>query len=208
MRNILQKRILWKKRQVGRLLWATRGRFIVMYALPAGVFEFYDAETKSTMAKDRHHDMCTHAQWDPTGRYLVTYVSGWRAKTTELGFKIWNLRGTEIFDKAKSGFYQFMWRPRPPSLLTAGQRKELEEKYSNYAEKYKKVDELIQDDRNEELKKARQKQKDEFIEYMLQKKKEHESDVSWRSANGIKEIHNKYVEEVHEAVVNVKEEIQ
>jgi len=98
-----------------------------------------------------------------------------------------------------------MWRPRPPSLLTAAQRKELEEKYANYAEKYKKVDELIQDDRNEEIKKARQKQKDEFIEYMLQKKREHHEDSSWRSANGIKDLHYKYIEELHEAV---KEEIQ
>jgi len=197
-----------EKRQVSRLLWASRGRFIAIYAMPSGVFEFYDAELKDTMAKDKHHEQCTNAQWDPTGRFLTTYVSGWRSKSTELGFKLWSFRGTEITTIPKDGFFQFMWRPRPPSLLTPAQRHELSTQYPTFMKKYKKEDAKKQDDRLHELKKERQQVKEKFYQYMRQNHKEYDSDAAFRKQHGIQDLDSYLVEEEVEEVINEKEEVQ
>lgn len=50
------------------------------------------------------------------GRFLSSYVSYFRCKN-ENGFKMWNFRGVEFLSVNKDTFWQFLWRPRPPSLL-------------------------------------------------------------------------------------------
>jgi hypothetical protein len=35
---------------------------------------FYDAEDLGVMAKGEH-DGCTHVEWDPTGRYVISAAS-------------------------------------------------------------------------------------------------------------------------------------
>jgi translation initiation factor 3 subunit B len=198
-----------EKRQASRLLWASRGRFIVIYSPGSvGVFEFYDAESKFTMAKDRHHDMCTNAAWDPTGRYLVTYISYWKVKTIELGFKFWSLKGQEIIDIPKTAFYQFLWRPRPSTLLSSAQKKELEDKLVHLEKKFKLEDEEKEEERSKGWRKERKHLKDKFYELMRQKKKEYESDEKWRHSVGLKEVYHEVKEEIVETVVSVKEEIQ
>jgi translation initiation factor 3 subunit B len=37
-------------------------------------------------------------------------------------------------------YYQFLWRPRPPSLLTAAQEKEIRRKLPEYSAKYLEED--------------------------------------------------------------------
>ncbi len=40
-------------------------------------------------------------------------------------------------------FYQFSWRPRPPSLLTEAQLKEIARNLRRYSEKYAKEDDVL-----------------------------------------------------------------
>jgi translation initiation factor 3 subunit B len=93
------------------------------------------------------HYGVTDIAWDPSGRYLATHASAWRQSVScpvgfivtgsladvqpEPGYKIWDFKGTELVSQQLDRFKQFLWRPRPPTLLSKDQqrkvRKELKE---------------------------------------------------------------------------------
>merc|ERR1712063_230299 len=60
------------------------------------------------------------------GRYVCTFVSAWKMQL-ENGYVIRNFKG-DIVNSAelKDQFYDFQWRPRPPSLLSKEQEAERE----------------------------------------------------------------------------------
>jgi len=51
------------------------------------------------------------------GRFVATEVSQFMEKV-ENGYVIWSFQGKKLFQEQKQRFYQFLWRPRPPSPLT------------------------------------------------------------------------------------------
>ncbi|KAI3923934.1 hypothetical protein MKW98_012723 [Papaver atlanticum] len=112
------------------LHWSPSGRFIVLAGLN-GQLEFYDVEELETMATAEHF-MATNIEWDPTGRYVATAVTS--VHEMENGFNIWSFTGKLLYKIPKDHFHQFLWRPRPPSLLTA----EMEEKNSKNLDEYSK----------------------------------------------------------------------
>jgi len=196
------------KRLVGHLLWSPRGRFIVIFS-NNGNFEFYDAESSETMAKDKQHLMATFVTWDPTGRYVTTYVSAWKAKT-EHGYKIWSFRGIELYSILQEGFLQFAWRPRPPTLLSEETLKKLEDPsfFKKYRDKYKEEDKTKVGERNAALMKDREKLRRQYRLYMAQKKLEYEEDALFRKKLGIEEDEGYMVEEMVEELMDVKEKIE
>jgi translation initiation factor 3 subunit B len=60
------------------IFWAPQGQFCVLAGLqsPAlnGVLEFWDMNAMEMMGYQEHL-MCTNVVWDPTGRYVTTFVS-------------------------------------------------------------------------------------------------------------------------------------
>jgi len=85
--------------------------------------------------------MTTDVSWDPTGRYFVTFVSYWKERL-ENGYIMWSLTGQKLHHEAKTKFCQFIWRPRPPTLLSKEEEAEIEKNLKKYSESYKKEDEL------------------------------------------------------------------
>lgn len=132
-----------EKRQANELHWSPAGRVCVLAGLrsPNGVFEFYDVQEKETLASDLHHMMTTDVTWDPTGRYFVTYVSFWKEKS-ETGYMMWSITGQKLQHEAKTKFCQFLWRPRPPTLLSKETQLNLEKNIKKLSEGYKKEDEI------------------------------------------------------------------
>jgi len=198
------------KRTASHLLWSPRGRFIVMFS-NNGVFEFYDAETQETMAKEKQHLMATDITWDPIGRYVTTYVSGWKAKT-EHGYKIWSFRGTELQSLMIQGFYQFAWRPRPPTLLSEDQLKELEDPafFKKFRAKYKAEDRIKLGEKTAVELQSRLNSRKKFREYFVMKLAEYEEDVEFRRSLGIEpedEEEGYLVEELVEETIDVTEDI-
>jgi len=197
------------KRTASHLLWSPRGRFIVMFS-NNGIFEFYDAENQETMAKDKQHLMATDITWDPIGRYVTTYVSGWKAKT-EHGYKIWSFRGIELQSLMREGFYQFAWRPRPPTLLSEDQLKELEDPafFKNFRAKYKAEDRIKSDFKIAEELQFRLNSRKKFREYFTKKQVEYEEDVEFRKSLGIEAEDDEgyLVEELVEETIDVTEDI-
>jgi translation initiation factor 3 subunit B len=68
-----------EKKSCNALYWSPQGGFIVLAGLGAmnGVFEFYNAIDMDTVVTEEHF-MATQVEWDPTGRFFSTVVSGWK----------------------------------------------------------------------------------------------------------------------------------
>lgn len=120
-----------------KLFWSPRGSFVVIGG-PNGSLEFYNAVLNETMGEGEHY-MVSALQWDPTGRYVCTYVSAWNA-AMEHGYVIHTFKGDVVHKVLKDQFYDFQWRPRPKSLLTDEQESQIRSNLKEYAAKYKKED--------------------------------------------------------------------
>lgn len=132
-----------EKRQANGLSWSPAGRVCVLTGIrsPNGFFDFYDVQEKEMLnAETVHHPLTTDVAWDPTGRYFVTSVSHWKERS-ENGYMMWSLVGQRLQHEAKTKFFQFVWRPRPPTLLSAEQQTSIEKNLKQISEAYKKEDE-------------------------------------------------------------------
>jgi len=128
------------KRSANALFWSPRGGFIVLAGFEnmGGVLEFYNVEDMESMRSDTHH-MVTDLAWDPTGRFVATSTSYWRYQLDN-GYTIWTFQGKMLCHATKDKFYQFQWRPRPPSLLSPEKQKQIEKGLRDYSIKYRKQD--------------------------------------------------------------------
>ncbi len=97
-----------------------------------GILEFVDTADFTTMNNGEHF-MCTDVEWDPTGRYLMTGVSWWGHKVDN-AYWMWSFQGRILKRYQVDRFCQFLWRPRPPTLLAKKQiqkiKKNLKTEYS------------------------------------------------------------------------------
>ena len=60
----------------------------------------------------------------------------------ETGYQIWDFRGKPLYKLQKEKFYMFLWRPRPPTLLSKDKVKEIKKNLKEYATEFSKQDEL------------------------------------------------------------------
>lgn len=122
------------------IFWAPRGKMAVLAGMGAlnGALEFYNVDLQESMG-DGDHYMATDLSWDPTGRYVCTYASAWRHQN-ENGYQIWSFKGDKIHKVQKERFYQMLWRPRPPSLLSKEQERSIKKNFEAYKERFDKLD--------------------------------------------------------------------
>lgn len=127
-------------RPANTIFWAPRGKMAVLAGMGAlnGALEFYNVDLLETMGEGDHY-MATDLAWDPTGRYVATYASAWRHQN-ENGYQIWSFKGDKIHKVQKERFYQMLWRPRPPSLLSAEQERGIKKNFEAYKERFDKLD--------------------------------------------------------------------
>jgi len=114
--------------QVSTAIWSPNGQYVVLAAMktassPGGQLIFVDTSDMTIMLKQEHLDL-SDIEWDPSGRYVTSSVNLWNAKRDH-SFKIWTFQGTLIFEKNIEKLVAFHWRPRPPSLLTEENIKEV-----------------------------------------------------------------------------------
>ena len=64
-----------------------------------GQLEFLSADDFETLNAAEHF-MCTHIDWDPTGRFVATSVT--QIHQMENGFNIWLFNGTLLYRCAPS----------------------------------------------------------------------------------------------------------
>ncbi|XP_073997164.1 eukaryotic translation initiation factor 3 subunit b [Rhodnius prolixus] len=130
-----------EKRMCNTLFWSPAGQFIVLADLRNnGVLEFVDTSDFTVMNQTEHYRV-SDVEWDPTGRYVVTATSKWKSKD-DLGYWIWTFQGRILSRNNMQKFWQLQWRPRPPSLLTAEQQKEIKKNLKKYSAQFESKDRM------------------------------------------------------------------
>ncbi|KZT30474.1 translation initiation factor eIF-3b [Neolentinus lepideus HHB14362 ss-1] len=139
--------------------WSPRGRFVLLATVGSSSkseLEFWDLDfntedvgRKETVKDEwgsgiQHlgtadHYGVTDAEWDPSGRYLATHASAWR-HTLENGYAIWDFKGQELEKHIMDRFKQFLWRPRPKTLLTKEQQKQIRKNLREYSRQFEEED--------------------------------------------------------------------
>ena len=103
-----------------------------------GVLEFYDTGDMTLMNTGEHF-MASDVEWDPTGRYVTTSVSWWGHKVDN-AFNVWSFQGRLLQTRPMDQLCQFLWRPRPPTLLSDEDVKELKKNFKKYQKMFEAED--------------------------------------------------------------------
>jgi len=163
-----------EKKACSTLWWSPVGSIILLANLKgtAGQLEWIDVNTTSTIGEAEHF-MCSDIEWDPTGRFVGSSVSHWRHQM-ENGFMLWSSHGRELSHIKQDKFYQLHWRPRPPSLLTEAQEKEVRKNLRKYSAKYELEDEALKSQLGADKLRERQEKHAAFEDFLKFKQTEYD----------------------------------
>ncbi|KAJ3357792.1 translation initiation factor eIF-3b like protein [Entophlyctis luteolus] len=125
-----------ERKGINQVVWSPKGRIAVLAGVRAfqGDIEFWDTDD-FTMLNAGEHYTCTDLEWDPTGRFLVSSVSWWRVQQ-DPGYILWSCTGTELNKVSVPVFKQILWRPRPPTPLSADEQKAIKKNFKEYTKKF------------------------------------------------------------------------
>jgi len=150
-KELTQLKVL-PQRPATDIFWSPAGGYFVMAGMTGGSdsngsLEFYDADTLPDEGKITDHYRANFLQWDPSGRIVATAViqplSGMVYKfQMDNGFKLWTFQGEMFYEKSREKFYQFLWRPRPESLLTPEEKKAVSKNLRKYERKFERADKV------------------------------------------------------------------
>lgn len=168
-----------EKKVCGHLFWSPRGQFIVLANLTMGVFEFVDTENDFVVMNSGDHFRASEVEWDPTGRYCVTGVSAWKVKEDN-GYCLWSFQGKIMKRVMLKNFEQFLWRPRPKTLLREQQQKEIKKNLKKYYAQFESKDRLRTTRASKELLEKRAHLRELFMEYRTKRIEDYNSQKTRR----------------------------
>lgn len=170
---VLLKR--FEAKTCNQLFWSPAGQFVLLASPRGGMvrsLEWIDTSDMTITAKNEHF-MMSEVEWDPTGRYVVTSVSWWEYKTDN-AYWVWSFNGRLIRKQPMAGFCQFLWRPRPPTLLSAEKIAEIKKNLKNYSNQFDLKDKAATNLVSRTLQEKRKKLVSEFEAYRKTKKQAYE----------------------------------
>mmetsp|Transcript_31210 Transcript_31210/g.99522 ORF Transcript_31210/g.99522 Transcript_31210/m.99522 type:complete len:709 (+) Transcript_31210:505-2631(+) len=169
-----------KSRTVNSLFWSPNGRFLVLAGLKAmnGQLEFFDADEMETMATGEHF-MATDIDWDPTGRYVATSVTS--VHQMENGFNMWSFHGKLVYRLPRDRFFQFLWRPRAPTLLSPEAEADIHKNLKRYTKKYDDMDEELKAQQDTDLLSERKARMDAWMAFLASKAEQRRRDKAERT---------------------------
>ncbi|CAE6454682.1 unnamed protein product [Rhizoctonia solani] len=218
---------LLKDKTTNAIRWSPKGRHVVLGSIfPVSKFEleFYDMEftidperinthtaewgsLAQHLATVEHYGV-TDVEWDPSGRYVASSASVWRP-TPEHGWSLWDFRGQELVKQPADKFKQFLWRPRPRTLLTKGQQKEVRKNLKEYSRVFDEADAAEESHADKELVAQRRRLLDEWNAWRKKVRPEVQERMArlGKKAKGRedREEVEEWLEEVIEEVIEVVE---
>jgi translation initiation factor 3 subunit B len=90
----------------------------------------------------------------------------------ENGYAIWDFRGQELLKQIQDRFKQFIWRPRPRTLLTKEQQKQIRKNLREYSRAFEEEDQRESETVNTELLAHRRRLVDEWNAWRARCKKD------------------------------------
>lgn len=207
-------------RMTNRLYWSPAGNVLVLGIMGTSedkTLEFYDATKKEILAACEH-PLVTDVEWDPAGRFCTSIVGQALHNTSaryniDNGYKVWNAKGKLVFTQMVDRCFQVLWRPRPPTLLSENQVKEIKRNAlkDKYSKKFDDADDDIRQTQLTGVTKERRDLRDQWRAYREAKAKEFAALAKERAAlRGYESGDEQVFEEVTEIVeteIDVKEEI-
>uniref|UniRef100_A0A8C7AFS2 Eukaryotic translation initiation factor 3 subunit B n=1 Tax=Neovison vison TaxID=452646 RepID=A0A8C7AFS2_NEOVI len=156
---------MFDKQQANTIFWSPQGQFVVLAGLRSmnGALAFVDTSDCTVMNIAEHY-MASDVEWDPTGRYVVTSVSWWSHKVDN-AYWLWTFQGRLLQKNNKDRFCQLLWRPRPPTLLSQDQIKQIKKDLKKYSKIFEQKDRLSQSKASKELVERRRTMMEDFRKY-------------------------------------------
>jgi translation initiation factor 3 subunit B len=170
----------YERKTANHLFWSPAGQFIVLAGMRNmnGALEFIDTSDFTVMNSGEHF-MCTDIEWDPTGRYVMTGVSWWGHKVDN-AYWLWSFQGKILKRIPTERFCQFLWRPRPPTLLSQKQIKDIKKNLKKYSIEFDMVDKIRGSKKSSEVLQKRRAKLDEFQAFRARKEAEYASQKAQR----------------------------
>ncbi|ORY66602.1 eukaryotic translation initiation factor 3 subunit B [Pseudomassariella vexata] len=175
--NFKHLRTLEKKNH-NSIYWSPRGRFVVVATVAnqqSSDLEFYDLDfegEKPEAEKDLtanlqlmnigDHYGVTDVAWDPSGRFVASWASAWK-HSMENGFHIYDFKGEALREDAIEKFKQFSWRPRPATLLTKDEQKQIRKNLREYSRQFEQDDAERGASADREVVEARRRMLEEWL---------------------------------------------
>lgn len=145
----------YDKKNSNAIYWSPKGRFVVIATVSSQQsfdLEFYDLDfegEKSESDKDltanlqlmntADHFGVTDIEWDPTGRFVATSSSFWK-HTMENGFHLYDFKGEQLREEPVEKIKQWLWRPRPPTMLSKDEQKQIRKNLREYSKVFDQED--------------------------------------------------------------------
>ena len=156
-----------ERKQLTRWSWSPRGEYFVLAGLDStsAFLEFWTASDLQCLGV-KEHFMATDLEWDPSGRFVCSWVSYWRHQM-ENGFMLWDLKGDLVSKQNQPRFTAFAWRPRPRTLLSRQQVKEIKKNMKTLALKYEAEDAQSMEQTNTNASESKKKMMEEWVLYRV-----------------------------------------
>lgn len=214
----LKKLFTLESKNVNEIRWSPKGRFILLAAMGSrsGNLEWYDVNDAVTRdipepIGQNEHFQCNEIQWDPSGRFVATCVTYWR-NSSDNAYAIWTLYGKELCRVNVDQLYQFVWRPRPPSVLSSKQEKDVKKKLKEKRERYEREDKDLKDSVSSGKAARRKELRDEYNAFRKQARELLEQENQKRKAlfeinYNMNDTQMETITETIETVISVKDEV-
>jgi translation initiation factor 3 subunit B len=222
------------KKNSNGIYWSPKGRFVVIATVSVQQFsdlDFYDLDYEGNkpeseaafdanlmlMNSEDHYGM-TDVEWDPTGRYVCTSASVWTHQM-ENGYRIWSFFGQLLTEAPTEKFKQLLWRPRPPTVLSKEEQRQVRRNLREYSKEFEELDREMEEGANAAVIEARRRLYMEWYSWVREEKErlaedreelglpdpEEELKLSRTRSGDVED--EKVVEEVVEEVIEESEEI-
>jgi translation initiation factor 3 subunit B len=124
----------------------------------------------------------------------------------ENGYAIWNFRGDEIEKHILDRFKQFIWRPRPRTLISKDQQRQIKKTLREYGRGFDEEDQAEASTASAELTAHRKRLVDEWNAWRVQCKEEAPKRKGARAQADAKEEEKEEIEVWVEEVIEQTEE--
>lgn len=144
-----------EKKNSNAIFWSPKGRFVVIATIhnqQSSDLDFFDLDfegEKPESDKDltanlqlmntADHYGVTDIEWDPSGRFVASWASAWKQQM-ENGYHIYDFKGDQLREEPVEKLKQWLWRPRPPTLLTKEEQKTIRKNLREYSRIFEQED--------------------------------------------------------------------
>ncbi|CDO94441.1 unnamed protein product [Kluyveromyces dobzhanskii CBS 2104] len=204
--------------------WSPAGRFVAVCTIVNGKeirkasLDFYDfdftgektlnevKEVKASLQIVSHIDnqFFTDLEWDSSGRFLTAWSSYSKHKL-ENGYTVYNCCGEAVRKEIVDEFRNFVWRPRPDTLLSNSEKKKARKNLKQWSVKFEEQDAMESDSALRDLILKRRAELSAWVSYREEAEERLQSEDNYTIFNDFTQDEGDETQYV--TVEEVKEEI-